>query len=180
MTRRILLPTVFLCVIFGGVAAAADISGNWSGTMQMGDNPISLTYAFKQDGDKVTGTVTTPQGQAIPLSDGKIAGEKLSFYVQVDMGGNPTKFSSEGVLKGDDYARSTMSEGGPDMGPPMVLKRVSEDRGRAGASTQRRREHRDEAQRRQLLSFSSPFHRRTYVACVEAVCPYCLSTCVKL
>jgi len=124
MTRRILLPTVLLCVIFGGVAVAAEISGNWSGTMQMGDNPISLTYAFKQDGEKVTGSVTTPHGDAIPLSDGKIAGDKITFYVQVDMGGTPAKFSSEGVIKGDEITLTTKSEGGPDMGPPMVLKRV--------------------------------------------------------
>ena len=114
MTRRILFPTVLLCVVFGGVAVAADISGNWSGTMQMGDNPISLTYAFKQDGEKVTGTVTTPHGDAIPLSDGKIAGDKVTFYVQVDMGGNLTKFASEGVLKGDEitlgYGASDGSE----------------------------------------------------------------------
>jgi hypothetical protein len=92
--------------------------------MQMGDNPISLTYAFRQDGEKVTGTVTTPQGQAIPLSDGKIAGDKVTFYVQVDMGGTPAKFSSEGVLKGDEITLTTKSEGGPDLGPPMVLKRA--------------------------------------------------------
>jgi len=122
MTRRIL--SALLCVVFAGVALAADISGNWSGTMQMGDNPISLTYAFKQEGEKVTGTVTTPHGDAIPLSDGKIAGDKISFYVQVDMGGTPAKFSSEGVIKGDEITLTTKSEGGPDMGPPMVLKRV--------------------------------------------------------
>jgi hypothetical protein len=124
MTRRILSTTVLLCIIFAGVALASDISGNWSGTMQMGDNPISLTYAFKQDGEKVTGTVTTPQGQAIPLSDGKIAGDKVTFYVQVDMGGTPARFSSEGVIKGDEITLTTKSEGGPDMGPAMVLKRV--------------------------------------------------------
>jgi hypothetical protein len=124
MTRRILFANVLFCVLFSGIAMAADISGNWSGTMQMGDNPISLTYAFKQDGEKVTGTVTTPQGQAIPLSDGKIAGDKITFYVQVDMGGTPAKFSSEGVLKGDEITLTTKAEGGPDMGPPMVLKRV--------------------------------------------------------
>jgi hypothetical protein len=42
---------------FRGAALAADISGNWSGTMQMGDNPVALTFVFKQDGEKLTGTV---------------------------------------------------------------------------------------------------------------------------
>ena len=124
MTRRILFATAVLCAIFAGAALAADISGNWSGTMQMGDNPFTLTYAFKQDGEKLTGTVTGPQGAPLPLNDGKIVGDKVSFSVQVDMGGNPSKFSSQGVIKGDEITLTTKVEGGEDFGPPMVLKRV--------------------------------------------------------
>jgi hypothetical protein len=123
MTRRALCVTAVLCAIFAGVALAADISGNWSGTIQMGDNPFTLTYAFKQDGEKLTGTVTGPQGDPLPLNDGKVVGDKLSFNVKVDMGGTPAKFSSEGTVKGDEISLSTKSDGGPDF-PPMVLKRV--------------------------------------------------------
>jgi hypothetical protein len=124
MTRRVLFATSILCAIFACAALAADISGNWSGTMQMGDNPFTLTYAFKQDGEKLTGTVTGPQGDPLPLSDGKVQGDKLSFFVQVDMGGNPTKFSSTGIIKGDEITLTTKAEGGPDFGGPMTLKRV--------------------------------------------------------
>ena len=90
----------------------------------MGDNPFTLTYAFKQDGEKLTGTVTGPQGDPLPLKEGKVAGDKISFYVNVDMGGTPAKFSSEGVVKGDEITLTTKAEGGPDFGPPMILKRV--------------------------------------------------------
>jgi hypothetical protein len=124
MTRRILFATAVLCAIFAGAALAADISGNWSGTMQMGDNPFTLTYAFKQDGEKLTGTVTGPQGQPLPLNDGKVVADKISFFVQVDMGGNPAKFISQGIVKGDEITLTTKIEGGEDFGPPMVLKRV--------------------------------------------------------
>jgi len=72
MTRRILLATTVLCVIFAVAALAADISGNWSGTMQMGDNPVALTFVFKQDGEKLTGTVSTPSGD-LPLSEAETA-----------------------------------------------------------------------------------------------------------
>ena len=92
--------------------------------MQMGDNPFTLTYAFKQDGEKLTGTVTGPQGDPLPLNEGKVVGDKVSFSVQVDMGGNPAKFSSEGVIKGDEISLTTKTEGGPDFGPPMTLKRA--------------------------------------------------------
>ena|ERR1035441_3464077 len=122
MTRRILLATAVLCVIFAGAALAADISGNWSGTTQTGDNPVALTFVFKQDGEKLTGTVATPSGD-LPLSDGKVVGDKVSFFVTADMGGTPTKFISEGVVKGDEITISTKIDGGGDFGS-MVLKRL--------------------------------------------------------
>ena len=122
MTRRILFATALLCAIFAGAALAADISGNWSGTLQMGDNPIPLTFAFKQDGEKLTGTVTSTQGP-LPLSEGKVLGDKVSFFVQADMNGNPTKFISEGAIKGDEITLNIKADGGPDFGPTL-LKRV--------------------------------------------------------
>ena len=122
MTRRTILATAVLCVMFAGAVLAADISGNWSGTMQMGDNPLDLTFVFKQDGEKLTGTVATPSGD-LPLSEGKVAGDKISFYVLADMGGTPVKFISEGVVKGDEITISTKTDGGEDYGS-MVLKRV--------------------------------------------------------
>src|ERR1017187_4364210 len=124
MTRRILFATAVLCAIFAGAALAADISGNWSGTLQMADNPFTLTYAFKQDGEKLTGTVTGPGGEPLPLNDGKVVGDKVSFNVKVDMGGNPATFRSEGIVKGDEITLTTKSEGGPDCGGPVILKRV--------------------------------------------------------
>ena len=122
MTRRVLFATALLCAIFAGVALAADITGNWTGTIQMGDNPFPLTYAFKQDGEKLTGTVTGPQGDPLTLQNGKVTGDKVSFFVNVDMGGTPAKFSSEGVIKGDEITITTKTEGGPDF-PPMTLKK---------------------------------------------------------
>jgi len=124
MTRRIIFVTAIICAIFCFAALAADISGNWSGNMQMGDQSFPLTYAFKQDGEKLTGTVTGPQGNPLPLNDGKIAGDKLSFSVKVDMGGNPAKFVSEGVIKGEEITLTTKMEGGDFGGGPMTLKRA--------------------------------------------------------
>jgi hypothetical protein len=118
MTRRVLLAAAVLCVILAGVALAGEVSGNWSGTLQMGDNPVALTFVFKQDGEKLTGTVSTPSGD-LPLNEGKVVGDKISFSVQADMG----KFISEGTVKGDEINLTTKTEGGEDFGP-VVLKRV--------------------------------------------------------
>jgi len=124
MTRRNVFLTAVFSAIFCLAALAADITGNWTGTMQMGDQPFTLTYAFKVDGEKLTGTVTGPQGDPLPLKEGKIAGDKITFFVTVDMGGNPAKFASEGVVKGEEITLTTKMEGGDFGGGPMTLKRV--------------------------------------------------------
>ena len=105
MIRR----TLFLALL-GAVScallAAADISGDWAGVMSFGDNKIDLTYTFKQEGAKLTGTVHGPGGD-LPLNEGKIQGEKVSFSVTVDMNGSPAKFVSQGNITGDEIALTT-------------------------------------------------------------------------
>ncbi|MEO8595494.1 MAG: hypothetical protein ABI759_19395 [Candidatus Solibacter sp.] len=124
MTRRTLFVTAVMCAIFSFAAMAADISGNWTGNMQMADQAFPLSYSFKVAGDKLTGTVTGPQGDAMQIKEGKITGDKVSFYVDVDMGGQMAKFVSEGVIKGEEITLTTKMEGG-DFGGSMTLKRAS-------------------------------------------------------
>lgn len=124
MKNRNLLASAVILTVLACAAFAADITGNWTGTINMGDNSFALTYNFKQDGEKLTGTVTGPQGDPLPLADGKVQGDKVSFAVQANMGGNPTKFVSEGVIKGDEITLTTKVEGGQDFGGPMTLKRT--------------------------------------------------------
>jgi hypothetical protein len=119
MTKRLLLLSV-ACAIFAGLLLAADISGNWSGTMAFGDQQIPLSYTFKQDGDKLTGAVHGPQGD-LPLIDGKVDGDKVTFAVSVDMGGNATRFVSSGTIKGEEIALDTKAG---DFASTMTLKRA--------------------------------------------------------
>ena len=101
-------------------AWAGDISGTWTGEINGPDGSISLTYSFKQDGGKLTGTVAGPQGDPIPLEEGKVDGDKISFSVHVDFNGG-TKFTSEGTVKGDEITLNTKSESA-DLGA-MTLKK---------------------------------------------------------
>ena len=121
MKRRIFLACAVLMTVLAGAALAADITGNWTGS----SDQFSLTFAFKQDGEKLTGTVTGPQGDPLPISDGKVQGDKLSFTVKIDMGGNSMTIHHEGAIKGDEITLTTKVEGGQDFGGgPMTLKRV--------------------------------------------------------
>ena len=102
MTRRIGFAIVMFTLMFAAAALAADISGNWTGSMSMGDNQFTLSYTFKVEGEKLTGSIATPQGDSLPLMDGKISGDKITFYVTAETPNGPVKFLSEGTVKGAD------------------------------------------------------------------------------
>jgi hypothetical protein len=112
---------------------AVNIEGTWKGTFSggMGGQPMELIYNFKGEGDTLTGTVNGGPGQWIPLKDGKIDGNNISFKVDVDFGGMKMKFNYKGVIKGDEIELSFTSKtegGAPGMGssPPqsLTVKRV--------------------------------------------------------
>ena len=124
MQRRRFAILIVLFALLAVAAWAADISGAWIGSISGGGNgDFSLTYNFKQDGDKFTGTVLTPQGDPLPLIDCKLDGDKISFAVKVDMGGNTVTFSSKGTVKGDEITLTTTNDGGMDFGGEMKLKK---------------------------------------------------------
>lgn len=123
--RKTLAVCAVLLAVLAGAAVAADITGNWTGSMSMGDNQFTLTYNFKQDGEKLTGTVTGPQGNPLTLNDGKVQGDKLTFFISFEGPNGTMKIVNEGTIKGEEITLTTKMEGGqgfPDM-PPMTLKR---------------------------------------------------------
>jgi hypothetical protein len=84
MKRKIITTGLLLCFVTICVAAIADLNGKWSTVLNAADgNQYPLTYTFKLDGDKLTGTLDTPQG-AVAIDSGKVAGENISFSVTVD------------------------------------------------------------------------------------------------
>ena len=123
MQRRRFAILTLLFALFAVAAWAADITGTWTGSASAGGQDFPLTYTFKQDGGKFTGTVTGPQGDPLPLTDCKLDGDKISFAVKVDMGGNSATFSSKGTVKGDEIALTTTNDAGVDFGGEMTIKR---------------------------------------------------------
>jgi hypothetical protein len=101
-------------------AFAADVTGAWTGKMAgpNGDG-FQITFTFKVDGAKLTGSVTGPQGDPMEISEGKIDGDKLSFNVSF----NGMTIKHEGVLTGDTIKLTTKSEGGDFPGGEMTLTR---------------------------------------------------------
>jgi len=86
----------------------ADPTGTWTWTTpgRNGGPDRKSTLKLKLDGDKVTGTVTSPgrqggQAQDTAIEDGKLKGEELSFSVTREVNGNKFTAKYSGKLAGD-------------------------------------------------------------------------------
>jgi hypothetical protein len=120
------------CLIFLGLilvssfAFAAPIDGKWVGDFQ----GISINYMFKADGDKLTGTTTSPDGKEMAIKDGKIDGNKISFSILFDMGGQEMRIEMNGSLSG-----TTLKLSMDMMGQPMEFNLKRADENAAGAQS---------------------------------------------
>jgi hypothetical protein len=93
------------------LALAADISGKWMGDMPgRGGDTTPTTFTFKIDGGRLTGSMTGPQGE-IPLQEGKVSGDQISFSTTLDFGGNSIKILYKGTVSGDQIKMSREREG---------------------------------------------------------------------
>ena len=120
--KRILCVFATLIMAFcTATAFAADVTGTWTGDMVTPDgSSFHILFTFKQDGAKLTGTVTGPQGDPVEITEGKIDGDKLSFTVNV----NGMVIKHEGVVSGDVIKLTTKTDQGDFPGGEMKLTRV--------------------------------------------------------
>jgi hypothetical protein len=84
------------------MAFAADFNGKWKSSFQSPDGQTrESTMDFKVDGDKVTGTVSSPRGES-KIEDGKVTGDTIEFTVTRNFGGNSMKMNYKGKLTGNE------------------------------------------------------------------------------
>src|ERR1700748_1750510 len=91
----LLVFSAFVCFAF-----VADLNGKWAGKVTAPDGTqFDLTYLFKVDGDKLSGSVSTAQGE-LPITEGKISGADFSFKLDF----NGTSIDNVGKYYGDSVA----------------------------------------------------------------------------
>jgi len=91
-------------LLIAGIALAADVDGKWTGTIPGMDIPVA--YTFKADGATLTGTSSGPNDTTVPIKNGKIDGNNISFSVTFDMGGQEMKLDYKGVVSADQIKLS--------------------------------------------------------------------------
>jgi hypothetical protein len=122
--RRI-LTTGLLCGLLALTALAADITGKWTAQVPgRGGQTREATFNFKVDGNTLTGTVSSPRGD-MPISDGQINGDQISFNQTMEFNGNTMKIVYKGTVSGDEIKFTRMRDGGEGRGQEFTAKRAN-------------------------------------------------------
>ncbi|HTE00387.1 MAG TPA: hypothetical protein VK668_13935 [Mucilaginibacter sp.] len=81
MKRKIFITTALVSCFLFCLAAIADLSGKWRGTVVTPDGKeVILTYNFKVDGNKLTGTGESNDHE-IKIDSGQVNGTDIKFSV---------------------------------------------------------------------------------------------------
>ncbi len=101
---------------------AADVNGKWSGTVDTPGGQFPVNFTFTSDGAMLAGSQAGPDGSEIPIKDGKIDGNNISFSITLDFGGMPFELSYKGIVS-PEQIQFTGEAGG--MPFEFVVKKVS-------------------------------------------------------
>ena len=117
------LKGLMLAGLLGAAPAfAAEIDGTWTGSIDTPNGPVPLTYVFKSEGNRLTGTAPGPNNSELPILEGRIEGDTITYALDLDFGQGPMRFHYTGVLSsGELKVRSEF------MGMPVefTLKKAS-------------------------------------------------------
>ena len=95
MKKFVLLLLVLLSAV---PALAADVDGKWTGSVATPNGDVAVGFEFKSDGATLTGSTTGLDGAPVPIKNGKIEGNKITFLVSLDFGGMPIDLNYSGIV----------------------------------------------------------------------------------
>ncbi len=108
-------------------ALAADATGTWKWTVERGDNTIEQTLKLKQDGEKLTGTISGRQGSETEIEAGKVMDDTITFKITREFNGNQFVMTYQGKVA-DDTIKGEMKfdRNGESQSRPWEAKRAAE------------------------------------------------------
>lgn len=96
---------------------AADATGTWTWSRpgRNGGEAQKMTLTLKADGEKLTGSVSSPGRQGAEprkteITDGKVKGDDISFSVTREFNGNKMTMKYSGKVSADTIKGKTESE----------------------------------------------------------------------
>ncbi len=111
MNRKTLFVSACLVMALATLAWAADVTGKWTAQVPGRQGAtVETTFNLKVEGDKLTGTISNPQGD-MAIADGKVSGDDVSFSVTREVQGNSFKIIYKGKVSGDEIKFTRTIEG---------------------------------------------------------------------
>jgi hypothetical protein len=92
------------------VGAPADISGTWAASVNMGTTIGEPIFMFKQDGEKLTGSITNPGGKR--EITGTVKGDKAVFGFEATREGGTVKGTYSGTIESPTRMKGTVNFSG--------------------------------------------------------------------
>jgi hypothetical protein len=132
--KKYLTPILAITLITIGTAVqAADATGSWSWTRpgRNGGPDQKMTLKLKADGEKLTGTLTSPSRDGgttdTAIADGKVKGDEVSFTVTREFNNNKMVSKYNGKVSADTIKGKIESErNGQAQSRDWEAKRVTE------------------------------------------------------
>ncbi len=123
LTLSRFIAALWLVATTATIAMAADVTGQWVADVPgRGGQTQSTTFAFKVDGEKLTGSVTSSFGET-PISDGKVQGDDISFTQNLEFGGNKVTIIYKGKASANEIRFTRQREGGQAPPAEFTAKR---------------------------------------------------------
>lgn len=124
MKTKVCLLLICLFAVTGLALAQAKVDGKWTAEIQGGRGPQMVTITLKNDGGKLTGTVEGGRGGAVPIEEGTVKGNAISFK-QKQMGrGGEVILLYTGTISGDEIKFKREPQGGQGMPVEFTAKRA--------------------------------------------------------
>jgi hypothetical protein len=119
----------------------ADATGTWKWSQagRQGGNPREMTLKLKQDGEKLTGALTTPPFQqggdpvTTEIADGKVKGNEISFTITREFNGTKRTSKYAGTVDGDTLKGkiTRTNQNNEEVTTDFEAKRVKEEEKKA-------------------------------------------------
>jgi len=121
MRMRALLLGIIGVLLVSSTAFAAPVDGKWTGLLDTPMGPVNVGFNFKADGAMLAGSTVGPDGAELPIKNGKVDGDKITFTVDIDFGGMAMTLGYAGLVSADQI-KMTIDFGG--MPFDFVLKKA--------------------------------------------------------
>lgn len=97
-----MMRNLLVTLLFALSAFASDVAGNWTSTAEGPNGPMTRTFKFIVDGNKVTGeTVSSIVGKSV-IQDGHLEGDTVSFTIHIEFQGNEMTSKYKGKVMSKD------------------------------------------------------------------------------